>query len=123
MDKQRENQRHHVPEIAASVAAAAAVAIFFGWPIFHRWNVKSDLRDYHRAVRESDCSLESKLTLLDHVDWLRDQTDQENTVSGFQWIEFDDIVREMLNDGVTDHEVTFLHREFRRLRREFDAEE
>lgn len=102
---------------AALIGGIAILALMWNWSAVVSMGIESDLEEYHRVVRNSEIPLDEKITLLDHIDFYRDNL-QAIPVGYFRWAKFDRTIREMLKGGLTRDKAIFIEREFSRLRRE-----
>jgi hypothetical protein len=84
--------------------------VFLGWNSFVGFGVGTDLRKYDEAIQASQLSKGAKQRLSKRLDNLRLMA-AKNPPAFFTWLDHDNRMKEITDDGVTPDEVPKIERE------------
>ena len=96
------------------------VLALFNWTTVSRFKIEKDLRDYARAVRQSNLMLHDKERLLDVIERLEDRTKSGEQIEWRRWCLHDQTIQEMLDEGIEGDEARLIERELERTEEEFE---
>ena len=96
------------------------VLALFNWTTVNRFKIEKDLRDYARAVRQSNLMLDDKERLLDVIERLEDRLKSGEQIDFRLWCLHDQTIQEMLDEGIEGDEARLIERELERTEEEFE---
>jgi hypothetical protein len=99
--------------------AVLIVLVAFNWMSVSRFKIEKDLRDYARAIRQSNLMLHEKERLLDQVERLEDRPRSGEQISWRIWCLHNQTIWEMLDDGIEGDEARLVERELERTEEDF----
>lgn len=97
----------------------AVGAAIWQWPRLHQWQIEGDLRDYARATRRADLSLNEKEDVLNSIQHLEDRLAEGQVVGFFRWRYADESVRDLIR-GIDHDRAVLIVRELRRVESKMD---
>ena len=99
--------------------AVLAVLVVFNWSSLSRFKIEKDLRDYSRAVRQSNLMLHDKERLLDVIERLEDRLRSGEQINWQTWCLHNETIWEMLDEGIEGDEARLIERELERAEEDF----
>jgi len=95
------------------------VLVLFNLSAVSQFKIEKDLRDYARAVRQSNLMLQDKERLLDVIERLEDRLKSGEQINLRIWCLHNQTIREMLDAGIEADEARLIERELERTEEDF----